>query len=155
MTTLTTNPKRLETLPIPVQGKLTAAWTAFMFFYVYVDYLQLYKPGLVRDILNGVVFTFDITPTFAVVALALTAIPIAMIVLSVILPARLNRMTNLVVATLLIPYMVFNAADAGAWLPFYALGIALELALLAYIVRSAWTWPGLAGEAEAIPQTRA
>ena len=31
----------LEKLRIPVQAKLAAAWTSFMFLYVYVDYLQL------------------------------------------------------------------------------------------------------------------
>lgn len=124
-----------------MQAKLAAAWTSFMFFYVYVDYLQLYKPGVLRAIEAGVIFRFEITAAFAVIALVLTAIPIFMIVASLVLPTKANRLTNLVVAALLIPYMVFNAADAGAWLPFYALGIVFELLLLAFVLRSAWTWP--------------
>ena len=43
---------------IPVRAKLAAAWTSFMFLYIYVDYLHLYKPGAVNDILAGVVFKF-------------------------------------------------------------------------------------------------
>ena len=35
-----------------------------MFFYIYVDYLHLYKPGAIDDILAGVVFEFDISQTF-------------------------------------------------------------------------------------------
>ena len=31
----------LEVLRMPVQAKLAAAWTSFMFLYVYVDYLAL------------------------------------------------------------------------------------------------------------------
>ena len=38
---------------IPVQAKLAAAWTSFMFLYIYVDYLHLYKPGAIDDILAG------------------------------------------------------------------------------------------------------
>lgn len=141
MSIATNTRKPLDNPPIPVQAKLGAAWTSFMFLYVYVDYLHLYKPGVISDILAGVVFTFDISVAFAFTALALTCIPTLMIPLSLALPPRANRVTNLVVATLLIPYMVFNVAGAGSWLPFYALGIVIELGLLGFILRSAWTWP--------------
>ena len=48
----------LEDQRIPVQAKLAAAWTSFMFLYIYVDYLHLYKPGAIDDILAGIVFNF-------------------------------------------------------------------------------------------------
>ena len=68
------------------------------------------------------------------------AIPMFMIVLSTALPARANRITNLVVAALFVPFTVFNVAG-GFYLYFYGLGVALELVVLALIVRYAWTWP--------------
>ena len=125
---------------IPVRAKLAAAWTSFMFLYIYVDYLHLYKPGAINDILAGRVFEFDISQTFVVIALASVAIPIFMIVLSMTLPARVSRAMNLVVATLYIPYSVFNLIG-GEWLVFYGLGVVLEVLLLAFVLRSAWTWP--------------
>ena len=124
----------------PIPTKLTAAWTGFMFLYVYVDVLGLYKPGAVADILKGKVFTFDISQTFAVSSLAAASIPALMILLSSTLPARANRVTNLVVASLLIPWMAFNLAG-GEWLYYYGLGLAVELIFLAFILRTAWTWP--------------
>ena len=127
--------------PIPVQAKIAAAWTSFMFLYIYVDYLHLYKPGAINGILAGRVFEFDISQTFVVIALASVAIPIFMIVLSMTLPARVSRAMNLVVATLYIPYSMFNVLGAGSWILFYGHGVVLELILLAYILRSAWTWP--------------
>ena len=127
--------------PLPVRAKLAAAWTSFMFFYIYVDYLHLYKPGAIDDILAGVVFEFDISQTFVVIALTSVAIPIFMILLSMTLPARVSRAMNLVVATLYIPYSMFNVLGAGSWILFYGLGVVLEVILLAYILRSAWTWP--------------
>ena len=43
----------LHDSPVPLRAKLAAAWTSFMFLYIYVDYLHLYKPGAVADILAG------------------------------------------------------------------------------------------------------
>jgi hypothetical protein len=68
------------------------------------------------------------------------AIPILMILLSMTLPARINRATNLVVATLYIPVSMYNAVGES-WTYFYGLSIGLEVLLLAFILRSAWTWP--------------
>ncbi|WP_242886289.1 DUF6326 family protein [Actinomadura litoris] len=132
----------LEDLRLPVQAKLAAAWTSFMFLYIYVDYLALYKPGFLDDLLAGTVHEFDTGPTFVAVALTLMAVPILMILLSATLPARLNRTVNLVVAALYIPVSVFNAAgEPWTYSYFYGLSIGLEVLLLAFILRSAWTWP--------------
>ncbi|WP_143055019.1 DUF6326 family protein [Nocardioides luteus] len=130
----------LDDQPAPVRARLAAAWTSFMFLYAYVDILNFFTPGVVDDILDGKVFEFDLSQTFSTAALALVAIPALMIVLSMTLPARADRITNLVVASLYVPVTVFNLAGAS-WLYFYGLGVVLELALLALIVRYAWTWP--------------
>ena len=127
--------------PVPVRAKLAAAWASFMFLYIYVDYLTLYKPGVIDDILSGVVFEFDISQTFVISALSLMAIPILMILLSTTLPARMTRTLNLVVASLYLPVTIFNAVGESKYLYFYALGIVLEVIVLAVILRSAWTWP--------------
>jgi hypothetical protein len=126
--------------PVPVRAKLAAAWASLMFFYIYVDYLHLYRPGVIDDILAGVVFEFDISQTFVVIALMLVGIPALMILLSTTLPARANRATNLVVASLYIPVSVFNVVGES-WTYFYGLGVVVEVIVLAYILRSAWTWP--------------
>ena len=130
----------LEDLRMPVQAKLAAAWASFMFFYIYVDYFALYKPGVIHDILAGVVFKFDISQTFVVISLMLVGIPSLMILLSMTLPARANRTLNLVVASLYIPVSAFEVLGES-WILFYGLGVVIEVILLAYILRSAWTWP--------------
>ena len=130
----------LEDLRMPVKAKLAAAWTSLMFLYIYVDYLYLYKPGTIDDILDGVVYEFDISQTLLTIFLASMAVPSLMIVLSVILPARANRVINLVVPSVYIPYSAFELAGES-WTLFYGLGVGLELLLLALILRCAWTWP--------------
>ena len=140
------NPPSQSTLDdrrMPVQAKLAAAWTSFMFLYAYVDILAFYKPGVVDNILAGIVWEFDITQTWAITALTLLAIPIFMVVLSMTLPARANRLTNLIVASAQVPFAAFNAVgEVGkSWMYFYVVGVALEVILLALILRYAWTWP--------------
>jgi len=132
----------LEDGQVPVQAKLAAAWTSFMFLYIYVDHLGLYKPGVVDGILNGLIWKFDVSSTLLTIILVSVSIPALMVVLSMTLPARANRATNLVVATLYIPFSVFNAAGATwEWAAFYGLSIGIEVLLLAFILRSAWAWP--------------
>lgn len=130
----------LDDQPISVRVKLAAAWTSLMFLYVYVDILNFFTPGVIADILNGRVFEFDLSQAFSTAALTLMAFPSFMVVLSATLPARVNRITNLVVASLFVPVTVFNVTGES-WLYFYGLGIVLEAILLALILRYAWTWP--------------
>jgi hypothetical protein len=142
MTRSSTTAGGLQEARLPVRAQLAAAWASFMFLYIYVDYLGLYKPGVIDDILVGVVHEFDTGPTFVSLALTLMAVPILMIVLSTTLPARVNRAVNLVVATLYIPVSMYNAdGEPWSYSSFYGLSIGLEVLLLAFILRAAWTWP--------------
>jgi phage shock protein PspC (stress-responsive transcriptional regulator) len=142
MKTQTAELTTLDDRQIPVQAKLAAAWTSFMFLYIYVDILNFYKPGVVDGILNGLIWKFDINSTLLTIFLVSVSIPALMVVLSMTLPTRVNRATNLVVASLLIPYSMFNAAGTTwDWAAFYGISIGIELLLLAFILRAAWIWP--------------
>ena len=142
MTIRTTTPNLLDNPPIPVQAKLVAAWTSFMFLVIYIDYFHLYQPGEIDVIRGGDIFVFEISGTLMTIFFALIAIPTLMVLLSMTLPARVNRATNLVVALLFIPLSVFNAAGASwDWAFYYGLTIGVEVLILAFILRSAWTWP--------------
>jgi len=132
----------LEELRIPVQAKLAAAWTSLMFLVIYIDYFHLYQPGEIDDIRGGVIFEFDISGTLMSIFFAIIAIPALMIVLSMTLPARVNRATNLVVASLEIPAVGMNfLGSLPDYAFYYALTIGVEVLILAFILRSAWTWP--------------
>lgn len=141
MTTSVTPPPLLDTPPIPVQAKIAAAWTSFMFLYAYVDILGFYKPGVIDGILAGRLFEFEVTAALLTTFIAVLAVPSLMVVLSLSLPARVSRVTNLVVASLYVPFTAFNiVGETGEWLVFYGLTVATELLLLAFIIRSAWAW---------------
>ena len=136
----------MEDQRIPVRAKLAAAWTGVVLLYAYVDIIAFFKPGVVPDILAGKVWEFDVSQALLTTFIALMAIPILMVVLSMTLPARANRITNLVVASVQVPFAAFNAVGES-WTYYYGLGVALEVIILALILRYAWTWPRTAPSA--------
>ncbi|MFI8255065.1 DUF6326 family protein [Streptomyces filamentosus] len=136
----------LEDRRLPVRAKLAAGWTSFMFLYAYVDILAFFRPGVVEGIEAGRVWEFHVSQTLLTTFLVLMAVPVLMVVLSAALPARANRVTNLVVASVQVPFAAFNAVGES-WTYFYGLGVALELSVLALVLRWAWTWPRTAPSA--------
>ena len=142
MRTQTAERTALADRQIPAQAKLAAAWTSLMFLVIYIDYFHLYQPDAIDEIRGGVIFKFDISPTLLTIFLVSVSIPALMVMLSMTLPARINRITNIVVAALYIPCVVFNAAGATLDYAFYyGLTIGVEVLILAFILRAAWTWP--------------
>jgi hypothetical protein len=131
--------KVLEDIKLNVKLKLAALWATFMFFYIYVDYFGLYKKGFIEGVIAGKVWQFNITQAFLLGALVSVAIPALMIFLSVALPAKVNRRTNLIVAAVYIPFSLFNLA--GEVFNFMIFGAAVEVVLLLLVIWYAWKWP--------------
>lgn len=131
----------LEYITISLKLKLAALWTSFMFLYAYVDLFGLYMPGKIKDILEGKVFTFDISQTFLLVVMVLVAIPAFMIFLSVALPNKVNRWVNTIIPLVFIPYMLFNLVGV-AWAHMY-FAAALEVVHLVLIIWYARKLPKL------------
>jgi Family of unknown function (DUF6326) len=139
MNTQITPQNTLEDIKVSLKLKLSALWAGLMFLYIYVDYFHLYMPGSLEDLSAGRVFVFDITQEFLLAALASITIPALMIFLSVALPAKVNRYTNIIVAAVYIPYTLFNLAGE-AWMHM-VFGAVAEVVLLCLIILYAWKWP--------------
>lgn len=129
----------LEDIKVSVQLKLATLWASLMFIYIYVDYFHLYMPDMLEDILKGKVFVFDITQGFLLAVSVSMTIPAMMIFLSVALPAKVNRWTNIIIAAVFIPYTLFNL-EGVAWIHMVFTAV-VEVALLCIIIRYAWKWP--------------
>ncbi|NJM96170.1 MAG: hypothetical protein HC800_02200 [Phormidesmis sp. RL_2_1] len=123
---------------IRVNMKLAALWASFMFLYIYVDYFHLFMPGSLEDMLAGKMFVFDITQVSLLIGLVSVTIPALMIFLSIALSAKVNRWTNIIVATVYIPYTLFNLVGE-AWIHM-AFGAVVEVILLVLIICYAWKW---------------
>jgi len=129
----------LEDAKPSIRLKLASIWTSFMFLYIYVDYFHLYMPNSLEDMLAGRVFVFDVTQSYLVASLISVMIPALMIFLSVALPAKVNRWTQIVIATIYIPYTLVNLAGE-AWVHMM-IGAGVEVSLLLLVIYFAWTWP--------------
>ncbi|MBE2290095.1 MAG: hypothetical protein IAE95_11105 [Chitinophagaceae bacterium] len=141
MNTQATPRHALEDVRVNIKVKLAAIWATLMFMYIYIDHFHLFMPGTLKEMLAGKVFVFDITQGFLVTVLASMTIPALMIFLSVALPANVNRWTNVIIASVFIPYTLFNITGV-AWAHMW-IGAIVEVVLLCLIIRYAWKWPRL------------
>ena len=128
----------LGDIKLNVKLKLVALWTSLMFLVIYLDYFHLYMPGKLEEVQSGKMFVYDITQVSLLAGLATITIPALMISLSAALSEKANRWTNIIVAVIYIPFVLFNlAGEAWAHMIF---GAAIQVALLLLIVRYAWKW---------------
>ena len=138
MTSYRNTPSAREDVKLNVKLKLAAAWTSLMFLIIYLDYFHLYMPGSIEGILAGKMFVFDITQVALLAGLGTVTIPALMIFLSVALSAKVNRWTNMIVAALYIPFLLFNLAGV-TWMHM-VFGAVVQVVLLLLIIRYAWKW---------------
>ena len=129
----------LGDIKLNVKLKLVALWTSLIFLVIYLDYFHLYMPGKIEEILAGKMFVFDITQVALLAGLASITIPALMISLSAALPDKANRWTNIIVAVVYIPFILFNLVGE-AWVHM-VFGAAVQVVLLLQIIRYAWKWP--------------
>lgn len=137
---MSTNQKTAQNVleDIRVTMKLAALWASLMFLIIYLDYFHLYMPGSIKEIMAGKMFVFDITQVSLMMGMAVVTIPALMISLSVVLSAKVNRWTNIIVAAVQIPLLLFNLAGA-AWVHM-VFGAVVQVVLLLLIIRYAWKW---------------
>lgn len=138
-----TKKTELEDVKINVKIKLSALWATLMFFYLYADVLALYQPGNLEGMIAGEIGGMKFNQAFSLGSAMLMAIPSIMIFLSLVLKAKANRWTNIILGIfhwgILLAVMLF-APSAGVYYTFYTI---TEAVLIGLIVWYAWKWPKL------------
>ena len=131
----------LEDPKINIKIKLSGLWVANMFLFIYVDYFGLYIPGVMEKIIEGEVAHtgIQVSQVFLLAGITLMMIPSLMIFLSLTLPAKANRWTNIIVGILQIVVLV-SALIGESW-AYYIFATIVEVVLLLLIVWYAWKWP--------------
>ncbi|MGN2254802.1 DUF6326 family protein [Frateuria sp. GZRe12] len=128
----------LHDLKIHVRFKLSALWTAIMFCYVYGDFWGLYRPGNLRDILEGMGPLGPTSQGSLLAVSVLLAVPAVMIFLSLVLPPQAARWLNLLVGVALTGIVLVTLP--GAW-TFYVFMSLVEIAMQLAVIGYAWRWP--------------
>jgi Family of unknown function (DUF6326) len=129
---------KYEPANVSVRIKISALWTAMLFVFAYVDIFSLYKPEFRADLDAGEVGGFTIDQGFLVGTTVYVVIPSLMVFGALVLRPEVNRIANIVLASLYALTIVAGAV--GEW-GYYILGSVLEVALLAGVVYYAVTWP--------------
>ena len=132
----------LEDAKINIKVKLAAYWIALMFLYIYNDIMSLYQPGHVAELAEGHSQGMYFTQPILLGAALLMALPGLMVILSLAVRAKANRLINLIIGTfhilVLISTQFVGEEDPWLYWRFYEV---LELLILLLIIHMAWKWP--------------
>ncbi len=118
--------------------KIAALWTSMMFVFVCVDLFSLYRADVRADIEGGKIAAFSIGQGYLLGVTVYVLLPSLMLFLSLVLPVKVTRMANIVVA--LVYALTVAGSAVGEW-TYFILGSLIEAALLVGIAYYAWTWP--------------
>ena len=129
----------LEDAKINVKIKLAALWLTVNLLYIYVDVYSFFRPGIIEDAIAGKVWEFQITQVWLLGVIILMTIPSLMVFLSLVLPAKVNRWTNIIVGILHI-VLALGTTIGESW-AYYIFASIVEAVLLLLIVWYAWKWP--------------
>lgn len=125
---------------VNIKLKLAMLWIATTFCYVYGDYFELYTPDKVEGLLNG--NNGLESPVILFIASIVMTIPPVMILLSLVLKPRLNRVFNIIFGSLFTIMMVLIAVSSlTPWYTFYVYLAIVESILTSIIVWQAIKWP--------------
>jgi hypothetical protein len=128
----------MDTSDRHVRARLSWMWVFIMLNMVYADILSFMMAGTLKQIMAGQAGQITITPQFLLLAAVLTEVPIAMVVLSQVLPRRAARWANVIAGIFTIAYVV----GLGSAAPHYIFIAGLEIVTCLCIVWSAWRWQG-------------
>lgn len=139
--TAAANDNQLLDTKIDVKFKLSALWASATLCYIYCDYFELYQPNKLKSMLAGQMGPLgEITQSVLLGVSVLLSIPALMVILAIALPAKFNRIANLLVGSLFTLIMMVFLLAPGVWL-YYKYFAAVEIALTSSAAWLAWKWP--------------
>jgi hypothetical protein len=126
---------------IDTKLKLSALWIGLMFLFVYADIKTLYQSGVIEEIITGKIIGIQISNIFLLVSAILMSIPAIMIILSVLLKPQINRILNIVFASMFIIINIGTYFMPGETWYYYVYFTSLENIINITILWFAWKWP--------------
>lgn len=131
-----------ESVGVRSDGKaiLSTAWIFVLLNVIFRDIHQLFRPGMLAQMLSGTVNGAAMTDQVILLGGVMLQLPLAMVLLSRVLPDRANRWANLtaapaVIAIILVPTLVTSTPDLDD-----LLFTAVQVVGLLFIIGYAWSW---------------
>ena len=126
--------RQIQTMAM--KAKLSSLWIFFLFNIIFRDIHEFVEPGFIEEALTGTVNGNPVTEHMLLLGGVMIEVPIAMVLLSRILPYGANRWSNIIVAMLygaLVP--AFGTTDLDD-----TFHLIMEVAALSTVIWSAWRW---------------
>ncbi|MCC8247085.1 DUF6326 family protein [Saccharothrix luteola] len=136
-----TTPRQYRDTPVDVKLVLCALWVTMLFVFAYVDIFGLFRADVLDAALDGKIANtaFAVDQVFLTTTLIYILPSILMVVLTLLLAPRVDRIVNIVVSFLYLITIVVSCIGE-TWV-YYLLGSLVEVVLLVVIARTAWRWP--------------
>jgi hypothetical protein len=115
--------------------KLSVLWIVVMMNMIFADILSFMMPGTLQDIISGNM-PMKITQSLLLVFALLLEVPIMMILLSMVLDRRINRVANLSATVITIVFIVAGGSGSLHYI-FFA---SVEVIVMLYIAWTAYGW---------------
>ena len=116
---------------------LSTLWIFALFNVIIRDIHELFRPGLLQEMMTGTVNGIQMTEGLLLIAAIPMEILISMVLLSRVLKYRVNRWVNIGVGAIAIAFVMANGAKDLDDI-FFA---TVEVIAMLLIIWFAWTWP--------------
>ncbi len=124
---------------ISTRQKLSTLWIGVMFFYIYADIKCFSETGMIGKIMSGNIEGLIINQSLLFWGAVLMSIPVIMLFLSLILPQKICKYLNIVIAALHIPLAVavlFVGTDSWSYYYYYTfLEIVVHITIIIHCVK--------------------
>ena len=138
-----------EDVKVSVKMKLSTLWVTLMLLYIYADIFSLFRPGQLKEMMEGLMGPFPVTQGSLLSAAILMSIPAVMVFLSLTLKSNVNRWVNIILGVLFTCVNISNLIGETSWI-FYIAFVVVEIALTLLIVGYAWRWRNPDGAAKTV-----
>lgn len=126
-----------QMLTMVMKAKLSTLWTFYLFNTIFRDIHEFVEPGFIQQIMTGTFNGTQITEQLLLWGGFVAEVPIAMVLLSRLLPYGANRWANIVAAVICIAFEILNGTtDLDDTFHMF-----IEIAALSFIIWLAWRWP--------------
>jgi hypothetical protein len=132
--------RRAADAPLDRRIVLSGLWVSMLFVFAYVDIFGFWRDDVIRGALAGTVpgVGFTIGQPFLALTTLYVLVPILMVVGSLVLPWRANRIANIVLP--LVYAVTVVASMVGETWVYYLVGSVVEIVLLLTIAWTARRW---------------
>ena len=125
-----------QMLTMETKAKLSTLWIFYLLNTIFRDIHEFVEPGFIEEVMTGTFNGTQITENLLLLGGFMAEVPIAMVLLSRLLPYGANRWANIIAAVITISFEIMNGTtDLDDTFHMF-----IEIAALSFIIWSAWRW---------------